>query len=292
MKYIGSNIIRISNARILDQISYPSSLDALSDVRFYKRDLADQANSSALEKLLLDSELKLVNLVDLDNIPFWLFDRSVSSDYLVYTTDPSTEGFFSAVLQASIISSKSATLLLETVKSVREGRYVLVYPVINSEERVEINTALLSFRNSVAVELNKVRNLMLAQKLELGDPESQKTLFLELDEQEKKEDNFFDTYLRKRSLSRQKSFQKPTTASNDGTDPQEVFVGLLDKCILSEFRMRSVGKKISKSEYKELYGLISRSTKFILRDKLRKNEVPAVDEMADIVSELCNVLGG
>ncbi|GMG45758.1 unnamed protein product [Ambrosiozyma monospora] len=159
------------------------------------------------------------------------------------------------------------------------------------------------------------------QKLQAVDPIG--NFLIELRSEKKKQDLFFQNYLKKReahslmstsasspstgltstststsgtsfknstsirgnvpSLSRQNSQLDHVLSHNNSV---ETYNKLLEKFILSEFRIRCVYSKLAKDEYKELYSIIFKSAKFILRYSIKQSQVPDVEKINTIIMNL------
>ena len=325
MKYIGTCTLEVDSPHIPQNIELVRDspfLINLEDVRFYSsyddcdNNSSDDGLKPALESFVAQKSMKLTELVDFAQVPFWFFDMSspTSVEYRCFTENENTEEFFRKLVNISISSNTILTLLFDAkhptdiFEDTNNGDYSLaIYPKLIHikddqsgclSKNVAICASLLNFKTPIALTLNRVRALAESGQVTLPSNRSARSVFVELDTVSKKRDKFFDNYLKKRSVSRQQSVSRedsvdPENASvrmNTEANFHEQFFDLLDRCILSEFRMRGVSKSLSKSELDELYALISRSAKFIFRTELKKKIIPSLDAIGDVVTSMVSIL--
>ncbi|QPG73545.1 hypothetical protein FOA43_000857 [Brettanomyces nanus] len=167
----------------------------------------------------------------------------------------------------------------------------------------------LNFHNELPSKLRRLKSLITAKGL---DTLTSKSVFVELDQESRKENDFFDKYLRKRrqrfeseSSSSADPTNQPISGSIDidveneaeletkveaGTKAEAAGQSLIETCILSEFRMCNISKKLSKHQYRELYSLVHRSTRFILNGRAKKKTEVSLNQVADIVSNVMALL--
>ncbi|GME70368.1 unnamed protein product [Ambrosiozyma monospora] len=196
---------------------------------------------------------------------------------------------------------------------------MVIYPSFNSVSKsIDLRLTILDFNNEINAKLTRIHNLWMNQKLQAGDPNN--NFLIELRYEKKKQDLFFRNYLKKREAHSSISTSSTTSAtvtgitSTSGTSFKnstplrgvpslsrqnsqmdhvlshncsvETYNKLLENFILSEFRIRSVYSKLAKDEYKELYSIILKSAKFILRYPIKQSQVPNVEKINTIIMNL------
>ncbi|OUM54864.1 hypothetical protein BVG19_g4308 [[Candida] boidinii] len=98
-----------------------------------------------------------------------------------------------------------------------------------------------------------------------------------------------DKYLKKRQNSKKiinvnhRQSLITTTSFNDN------FNKMLERFILSEFRLRNISDKLNSNDYKEMYKQIFNSAKFILRNYYINNILPNIEIMYSVIDNLFKV---
>lgn len=99
-----------------------------------------------------------------------------------------------------------------------------------------------------------------------------------------------NTNHRQSSLSSSKTTTTTTTVTNNSiTSFNDNFNKMLERFILSEFRLRNISDKLNSNDYKEMYKQIFNSAKFILRNYYINNILPNIEIMYSVIDNLFKV---
>lgn len=83
------------------------------------------------------------------------------------------------------------------------------------------------------------------------------------------------------------------TRSRETTAPKATLNPLLERVILSSFRLRGITRDcMSKKEYAELYSHVFRAAKFAVRSCSKQSQLPSLDRLQSVVDDLLNLFQG
>lgn len=289
MRHIGTCSLVVTNHLVAKQLQLDE--DDFKGIELYSELTQDPKQASVIARLFQNSVLEVENLAILDNIPFWFFETPCNADYRLCTDEIQSHNLFRSLLKLGYGSHRTLALLMNVPGD--KERSVVAYPRIIRNENdgkklVVIAVAALNFTSKLALKLESVMKALG----QCSDVKADRPIFLEFDEESKKENEFFDKYLRKRSLQRGGGSKKDGKSLTSLLGARQKFADLLERCILSEFQMRSIQRKLTQSEIHELKSLISQSIKFIFRRELRLGKLPKPDKVEDLVTELFQTLMG
>ncbi|ODV87345.1 hypothetical protein CANARDRAFT_5888 [[Candida] arabinofermentans NRRL YB-2248] len=289
---IGVSDIKIESQKVLEAVLVETNKRDfhLRDVIFFAKKLVTLPINF--------TKLKVVDLIAVEEIPLWLIDYVAAEGLMkIHSNALETEEFFQQLIMlCDFEHCKSIGLLVECDS---RDRYMVIYPTLKSSNTVEIECLLLNFSNELNLKFITLSRLWKQQKLK-AHPD--KTIFVDIDTQIKKGNDFFDSYLKKRSSSATVSSASgirpigssviaPQACSSTSNDHQFIdkFNKLIEKYILNEYRLRSIYSRLPKHDYRELYSLIFKSTKFMLRSSQKSGEMPDPSILNNVLDRLFNL---